>query len=289
MKIPHIAVKSVLAVLSLTALNALCSAAHASTILYRFTMTVDSMFEHDGATNINTTVQSSTLPGTTFAIGYQAFGTLSFNTETPLSGYQPPSQSSGSYQLYSGGVLADLHFVDNGWQFVSNRDPFLSLIQVANNASSYSGWDVFSVDAGSAFSPTQSELMTLLLFDSTGTALSTSELSAPQLSALSLPAFSFANLDYGWLRKSDGSQMHASGRLTSLEVVTAVPAPATGMLLIAGAMAMVFLRSRATRRVSHSYSARYSTFLGRPILKDAAVLRPDGVKWQAPRRHLSEC
>ena len=207
-------------------------------------MTVDSMFEHDGRSGANTTVQSSTLPGQIFAIGDHVFGTLSLNTNVSLSGYQPPIPSSGTYQLYSGGVMAGLQFFENNWQFNSGSDESSSLIQIANNASTFDGWDVFYAGAYAPYSPVTFESMTFNFFDSSGTVFNSSELSALPADFLSLSAFNYANLDYGWLRVADGSQMHASGHLTSLELVNAVPAPATSALLVAGFFAFVFSRKR---------------------------------------------
>jgi hypothetical protein len=222
-----------------------CNGANASTVTYRFTMTVERMFEYDGATSLITTVTNSTMPGVRFANGDQVEGSFTYSTDMPLTAYQSDVPSTGSYLIYGGGVTSNLRFTSTGWTYESNPDPWISTILVANDASTFSGSDIFGLTTAAVYSPIQFEMMTLNLFDRTGGVFDTGSIPV----ALPLSSFNYSDLDYAWLRQSDGSQMHASGHLTSLSVETGssnIPVPPTIALLIVGLSALFLSRRRIT-------------------------------------------
>jgi hypothetical protein len=220
------------------------SQASAAVVTYKFSVVIDNMFEYDGATSKITYVESSNMPGVLFSKGDVAEGYFSYSTDAPLGAYQPPAQDYGTYQMYNGVGTSQTNF-GNGWTFTSNSDPWLSNAQVANNASSLYGYDLFSLTTASSWSPLSFQMTTLTMFDPSGTALTDSAIPA----SLDLLKFSYTNLDYAWLSQSDGSQMHASGKLTSLVLDTGpgqeVPAPSPIWTLVAGALAWMVAVRRA--------------------------------------------
>lgn len=219
--------------------------AQATVITYNFTATVQSMFEHDGATGVNTTVNSSVMPGVLFANGDTMHGRFTYDTDTALSPYyQAPVPSQGTYQLYADSQRqnsADVTFDRTGFTLPSSP---ISSIQVADDASTFSGWDIFYAGAGAIFPSGSYQGLTIDLFDSSGKVFANSAL--PDL--LPLAGFSYANVDFAWLRISDGGQMHASGAITSLSLAepTSVPEPDAFLMLLTGLAITSFLTRRET-------------------------------------------
>ncbi|MDY7547257.1 PEP-CTERM sorting domain-containing protein [Glaciimonas sp. CA11.2] len=232
--------KTVLQFTLLATVIAASSAAHATLVTYDFTDTITSMFEYNGTTKAITNVTSSSMSGVAFSNGDTAHGTFSYDTATVLSPYyQPPAQAQGSYVLYYGPMSSTLTFDKSMFVYNSVSD---GLIQVADNASSFSGWDVFYLGTGAAYSPLTFQSMTLNLFDSSGQVFS----SAAVPRTLPLSGFSYADVDYTWLRQSDGSQMHISSKITSLEMEPSLPVPEPGTytLLLGGLGLMGFMGRR---------------------------------------------
>lgn len=255
-----------------------CANAAATVVAYGFHMTVDELWEYNGSTRQIAYVNSSTMPGVLFSVGDEATGSIQYSTDMPLSAYQPPPQSSGSYRIYSAGVHSALSFNTEKWNFQSNSDPWQSIIQVGDNASSFSGSDVLSITTSAAWSPISSQTMTINLFDSTGTALDDSIL----LTAIDFSRFGYLHLDYGWLRQSDGSQLHAAGRLYGFSEQGApkdnsVPVPGTLFDVVAGAIGWVCAVGTgvARRRGQTNVAARSN--------------EPDEVDYVLRKKEILEC
>lgn len=229
--------KAVLGIVGGLLLN---GAASATEVTYNFTATIQSMFEYDGQTKLNTTVTSSTMPGVLISDGSTIHGQFSYDTAAPLGSYQPAPEKEGSYQLYSGTVTSTLTFDQNGFVYQSDPNPWLTTMQVANDAASRSGWDTFSLETSAAYSPVTFQMMDIHLYDSSGNVFDSSAIPFD----LPLSQFSYADIDYSWLRQSDGSQFHASSSITSLTLATPVPEPSTYALLAMGAVVSTVVRRK---------------------------------------------
>lgn len=227
---------------SLTVVSALLFAAvpsHAAVIEYRFSATINHIFEYDGITEKITHVNVSSMPGTVFSMGDSFTGSFTYSTDLALSSYQPTPPVAGTYLMYAGYEDRSSIQFASGYRYEAKG----SLIQVANNASTFSGWDIFSLNTYAGYSPVDSQSLTLNLFDRNATVFGSAAVPA----SLPLAAFHYANISYAWLRRADGSQMHASGSLTSLELVSPaseVPVAPTGWLFAAGLPILISLRRR---------------------------------------------
>ena len=131
---------------------------NATVVEYGFSATITSMFEHDGASGVNTYVNSSTFPGSIISNGGLITGIFEYDTAAPLSPYyQPDVQTSGTYQLYTqSGANQRIHFTvaQSGLTYTSSTLPYLNTtIQVANNASTFSGWDIFAIGNSAGYNP----------------------------------------------------------------------------------------------------------------------------------------
>jgi hypothetical protein len=212
---------------------------HAAVIEYRFTAAIDSLWEYDGITKVITNVARSDMPGTAFTMGDAFTGSFTYSTDVVLTSYQPEPPATGSYRMYGGyQYRSDIQFA-SGYRY----DGEGSFVQVADNASTFSGWDIFSLHTNAGYSPVDFQSFALNLFDRSATVFDSAALPA----VLPFAAFSYANIDYTWLDRANGSQMHASGRLTSLELVETaaeVPVAPTAWLFIAGLSMLVGLRRR---------------------------------------------
>ncbi|QPI53033.1 PEP-CTERM sorting domain-containing protein [Massilia antarctica] len=191
------------------------------------------MFEYNGATSQVTTVTESAMSGVQIANGYTVHGRFSFDTMTPLSSiYQPEQPAGGSYLLYSDAPAntTTLSFDQNGYTYRSRAEGLSSLIQVANRLPGQ-GADVFSLSTYNSSMPSSFESSTLNLFDLDGRAFGSGAIPT----TLDLALFGYANIGYGWLRRADGSQVHANADLTSMRLVAAaVPEPDSWALMCLG-------------------------------------------------------
>ena len=190
----------------------------ASVVTFTFSASVDSMFEYTALTQAFDNIDHSRFPGALISVGDQITGTFSYNTETPLSPYyQPPVPASGSYQIYQSAITSQgINFdISNGMHFASAGT---ALIQIANNASTLLGWDVFSMSASASYNPVLFQSADINLFDQTSSVFANSALP----SSFGLDNFHYRNLHIGWLRQSDGNQLNVSGNFSSL---IAIPIP----------------------------------------------------------------
>lgn len=214
------------------------SAAHAEVLTYAFTGTVDSMFEHDHATMVNTTVTSSSFAGSLVSYGNVVQGVFSFDTHAPLStSYQPPPPASGSYLVYRPSVEVSKFSFQVGSGPVGFQGTVPTAI-VSDNNSDLSGWDMFYLGASRPFNPVMFQSVDVSFQDSTGTALSSGGMPI----ALNLSSYNYSKLHAAWLLRATGDQMHMEAKLTSLTLISAVPEPASYALLLLGVSAVVMVR-----------------------------------------------
>lgn len=226
---------------------ALSGTATAAVVRYTFTAVVNDLYEYDNATSAIVHVDSSNFAGGPVALGNLVQGQFSFNTDAPLSGYQPTPPTTGTYLLYDlDPSLSSMSFTIGTLGFISGST-LAPLGQVANNASNVSGWDVFSYSASKAYDPIMFQSGGISLFDSSGTAFSSPSLP----SSLNLSSFSYRQLSAGWLRQADGDQLLLSATLLSLDPVAAVSEPSSHALLAAGLLGIAWVR----RRLSGARSA----------------------------------
>jgi hypothetical protein len=216
-----------------TCAAALCSVtAHAEVLTFAFSGNINSMFEHDHASNVNTTVASSTFAGGLVSMGDIVHGTFSYNTDAPLNvGYQPTPPATGTYLVYRpDAAVSQLSFkVGSGPVGFQSGDAPIAI--VGNDASNSNGWDIFHLGATNAYDSVMFQNADINLFDMTHTALS----SAGMPTSLNLNSFHYKNLHSAWLTRADGNQMHFDVSLTTLtKVATSVPEPETYALMLAG-------------------------------------------------------
>lgn len=208
--------------------------ASATVLHFTFTAVVNDVWEYDKAGETYTHLGTSNFAGSPITLGNLVHGTFSFNTDAPLSLYQPDTPASGSYKIYSlDSKAASLSFSVGSAGFTSGST-LPPLAQVANNASTLSGWDTFFFSAYKAYDPVMFQSADIALFDKTGTAFSTGTLPT----ALDLADFHYKQLSAAWLRQADGNQMHIEASLTSLVAIAPVPEPASYALLMVGLLAI---------------------------------------------------
>ncbi|MCA1246807.1 PEP-CTERM sorting domain-containing protein [Massilia sp. MS-15] len=212
--------------------------AQSAVITYNFTATVTSMFEYDGTSQQIHNVDASSMSGRQMAMGNTIHGKLTYDTNTALSPYfQPEQPAGGSYLVYGGAGMNELALIfdHDGYQFQSDPTFRNSHFQVANRPAGQ-GFDVFYMSLSRGWDPLTFESTTVSLMDRSGLAFSVGTM--PR--SLNLDAFHYASIDYAWLRRSDGSQVHASAAFTSLELAstTAVPEPSTILLIWLGLFAI---------------------------------------------------
>lgn len=232
-----------LASMAFSALMVNFQEAKANILNYIFTETINSMFEYNGNTKAISYVNSSSMPGFLVSNGDTVHGTFSYVSAAPLTQYQPSAQTKGSYVMYQGAATINLTFDKSNTTVKTSSDSF----QVANDASTFSGSDIFFIGANATYSPIKSQEVSVSLDDSKGTVFTSS--SVPQ--KLPLSGFTSNLVEYTFLRQSDGSQLHANGQITSLSqeatTITTVPEPESYAMLLTGLGLMGFtLRRRKT-------------------------------------------
>lgn len=215
--------------LALTVVFCTIGIAHSKPVSFSFTAKVDSMFEHNGETKVNTTVSSSSFAGAIINQNDPINGILTFDTEAPLSPYfQPDPGATGTYKVYQSNLSAPVFEYSIG-NNVNLNTTGSAHIQVANNATVFSGHDIFYIESSGGYNPTLFFLARLSLFDNNG--LSFDNGGVP--SSLKLDSFYYRSFQAGWVRQSDGSQLNVAAQLTSLDLIaTSVPEPTTGTLAL---------------------------------------------------------
>lgn len=221
--------------------------AQSEVITYAFSGMIGSMFEHDHATNVNTTVGSSSFAGALVSLGDSVHGTFSYNTDAPQSPYyQPTPPATGTYLVYlPDSAVSHISFqVGSGSvRFQSGQTP---IAIVGNDNSNGLGWDIFYLSASKAYDPVMFQDANIALYDKTGAAFSNGGMPT----SLNLNMFHYKTLSAGWLRQADGDQMHFDVTLATLSpLVSSIPEPQTFALIILGLGMISFV----TRRRADQY------------------------------------
>lgn len=225
---------------------------------FAFTATITTLWEYDKASGVITNVNTSTFAGGAVSMTDRVQGTFAFNTDAPLSPYQPAPPTSGAFGLYElDSAVSGITFKVGALSFMSGST-LAPIAQVSDNASTRNGWDTFSISASKQYDPVMFQDSDIMLFDKSGAAFNTAALPA----RLDLSSFHYAVVDAGWLRQADGNQMHFTASISSLQSLTPVPEPATGGLLLMGLLGIAV--AAAGRRSAATHSA--------PLLDEAPAV-----------------
>ena len=223
--------------------------ANATNITFAFTASITTLFEYDKSTDKNHYVSSSTFAGKNMSVGDSVIGNLSFDTDAPLSQYyQPPIPQFGTYTLYTNyGPGQNINFSvgSSGTTYSSSaKADDYTLIQVANDATTFSGSDIFSLSNSAGYDSVMLQTATLNLFDNTAKAFNSSAIPTN----LSLSSFQYTNLDGGWLRQSDGNQLHLQANLNTLTPLSSPVPELNGQLAWLLGLASISLSAGLPRR-----------------------------------------
>lgn len=228
---------------ALPLLLALAGQCHALPVKYEFTAVVNDMFEHNGSTGVNVEVSYSEMSGYRFVLGDTWSGSFTYDYDMVLSqGYQPAQPAEGSYLLYKGLMSTTIKNANTGFEFQSSPDlNWLALMQIRNSLPG-KDWDTFTFTTHASGQNFESGDITL--YDGTGTAID----GPTPPSSLSFDRYGIKTVHYGFLRRSDGSQMHAYAEMTSLREVStdpvAVDEPVSLMLISLGFAGIYMARRR---------------------------------------------
>lgn len=210
----------------------------ASIVTYDFKAKINSIFEYVASIGAIQYVESSSFLGPIVSNGNSVVGTFFYDTESPLSPYyQPLAPATGTYQIYSGSQNY------NGMQFsifgsglvvytTAGDEYSMPNLQVANNASTFGGWDIFYFGTTSSLDPSRFGIASINLHDPSGTVFQSSTIPAD----LNLQNFQFASLGAGYVSQISGNQLQLGAELTSLTptIVSSVPEPETYAMLLTG-------------------------------------------------------
>lgn len=221
----------------------------AAIVSYNFTASILTMYEWNPAARTITVVDRSSFPGFIVDSSWGISGIYRYDTLAPLNpDYQPYVPAGGQDVVYRSSTL------DPGiaYTFTGGHVPFQSSgalwLEVANDASSAMGWDVFHTYGRMALENSMFQEVTLNLSDQTATAFDSAAIPL----SLNINAFHFNRLNTLFAR-DDGSSLTVEAVLFSWTVAdpSVVPEPnalllvATGMFLALGSIA-----SRAGNRTT---------------------------------------
>jgi hypothetical protein len=203
--------------------------AQASLVTYNFTASVTGLTEHHPAIG-DTDVSSSGYAGFTITVADVLHGSFTLDTSTPLLGSSP--FGSGTYNRYdaAAGQNALTAIFDSSSYTVTSTTPGASPSLGTQDQLPGQGTDAAGVGTTRDLNSGGYESFGLTVSDPTGTALTYNHIPT-SLSAFPEGTFRFY-ITTGMAPHALG--LTVNGALTSLTQVSAVPEPATYMLLGAG-------------------------------------------------------
>ncbi|MYM37814.1 PEP-CTERM sorting domain-containing protein [Duganella qianjiadongensis] len=213
---------------------ALAGSSNAAVLQFDFTAKIQEMVQFSPLTFAGGMVSSSDLNGSTVSVGDAISGHFTYDTSTAQI------SNVGGLAMFSAAAAQNALNAAIGTTSLG-LDHALSnttTVQVGNNVAGLKGADSFGIANVSA-NGQASQMMALMLFDSTGHAFSDSTLPA----ALDFSAFGTSTFYYTYSSASTHAMMGANGSLTSLTVTqlptggnptTPVPEPETYAMLLAG-------------------------------------------------------
>lgn len=219
---------------------------------FGFSGAIVRMFEHDSASNNNTTVSASSMTGANIALGQIVAGFFAYDDEALPSPFDTNGSTDG-YLVFSNAVTAfEFSIIGTGYSYAARTD-FGNNIVLSDDSTNPVGYDSFSPYSYAPYDPDYFRSANLNLFDRSGTAVDGYTLP----SSLNLSDFHFAQFHHAWLRQSDGDQLHVYADLTSLTAVlrleaNSVPEPVTVMLLLPAFAALVGPRFRRRLRFAQT-------------------------------------
>jgi hypothetical protein len=204
--------------------------AHAGLVTYEFTASFAALTEENPASGY-TDVNSTTIPGFPLAVGDTLHGSLTIDTSAPLT--YSSSSGGGTFNTYAGQNTFAVIFNSNSYTLtepgiaIQDRLPGQGQDAVSFGMSrdtNYGGYESFG----------------LVFADPSATALSDNHIPS------SLTAFPQGTFRYWY---TTGPAPHAlelvgTGTITSLTLVSAVPEPATYMLMVSGLGLLAWRRQR---------------------------------------------
>jgi hypothetical protein len=210
--------------------------AHAGLVTYEFTASFASLKQYHPAEGYSD-VNSSIITGFPITVGDTLHGSFTWDTSTPVL----YTDSSGTFNTY------DTAAGQNAFTVIFNSNSYT--VSSANNGSSFlgtqdklpgQGQDSLHIGTGRDTNSGGYESFGLVFSDPSATALTYNHIPS------SLTAFPLGTFGYSY---TTGQAPHAlgltgTGTITSLTLVSAVPEPATYMLMVSGLGLLAWRRQR---------------------------------------------
>ncbi|QJE00827.1 PEP-CTERM sorting domain-containing protein [Massilia forsythiae] len=237
--------KAVVSILATGLALSLSAGANASVVKYAYKAKVSSIREKDIVTGNFYNVDRSDFAEKPVAIGDIITGFFQYDTDVPLSRFQP-QQTAGSEDLsYDSGATDFISYYDTmtGLAFESMLSlNWLGATFVTNSAPAVGTYayapDTFDMKR-SAYGDVFYKSAYISLYNFRGNVFDNASIPA----SLSLASFSYAHINSSFLRTNDDGFMMFSSDLTALEQVD-VPEPSSTMLFAAAGLALFGLRRK---------------------------------------------
>jgi hypothetical protein len=225
-------------------LTCAAAGASASTVSYNYGVKISSLAEQTSGTAGWRYVASSSVLGKSLSIGDMMSGYLAYDSNPPLSGYQPNPGASGTWTYYDAQVRGFMSLGDAGLQYDSTKLIYLhGAVSVADGAGALNGADMFSV-VSYAFGPGAYSSISLNWWDDSGKAITGT---AAPADMLAWSKFDRQSVSYTW-NDALGNAISASGFVFRQSVD--LPEPGSPILVLAGLGMLGFALSRRARTSS---------------------------------------
>lgn len=235
--------KAAVSILAAGLALSLSAGANAAVVKYAYKAKVSSVTEKDIATGNFHNVDRSDFAEKPVAIGDIITGFFQYDTEVPLSRFQP-QQTAGSQDLsYASGATDFISYYDTmtGLAFESMLSlNWLGATFITDSAPAVNAYapDIFYMSR-SASGDVFYKFANISLYNFTGNVFDDASIPA----SLSLASFSYAGITGSFLRTSDNDYMAFSADLTALEQID-VPEPNSTMLFAAAGLALFGLKRK---------------------------------------------